>query len=313
MRLDGHIVLVSGAGRGLGESYARYLASIGAHVVVNDLGVTVDGAERSSGPAMHVADAIVAAGGSASADTSDVTDPEAVRALIADIVDRHGRLDAVISNAGNFLPANDFAETGFADFERLWRSHFGSSYQLCRAALPHMRARGYGRIVTTGSTQGLYGNPLSAAYASAKGAVQALTLSIAASLRGTGVTANCLSPGAFTRMVDSTERPPEFTAALKRNLAPGLVAPLAAWLCHPDCTENGAIFQGMAGWFSRTRIGDDVGFWDLAPTIESVAAGFATLPVDGPITAAADSSAHAAAIMTRADALRAALLTEDQI
>jgi 3-hydroxyacyl-CoA dehydrogenase/3a,7a,12a-trihydroxy-5b-cholest-24-enoyl-CoA hydratase len=303
-RLDGRIVLITGAGGGLGRSYARYIASLGAHVVVNDLGVAMDGTGRSPIAARDAAAEIVAAGGSASADASDVTSPEEAAALVARIIAEHGRIDALINNAGNFLPPKPFADTTLEDFERVWRSHCGGTYNLCRAVLPHMQAANAGRIVNTCSTQGLYGAAPSAAYASAKAAVQGLTLSLAAAVRGTGVAANCLSPGAFTRMVDATERPPDYTAALRRTLSPDLVAPVAAWLCHPDCTDNGAIVQAFAGWISYAQIGDLAGFWDFAPSIDSVAAGLAALPADGPITGAADTASHAAAIVAQAETRR---------
>ncbi len=306
-RLDGRIVLITGAGGGLGRAYARYIAGLGAHVIVNDLGVAMDDSGRSPVPAEEAVAEIAAAGGSASADTSDVTSPDESAALVARLIADHGRIDALINNAGNFLPPKPFVETTLDEFERVWRSHCGGTYNLCRAVLPHMQAANAGRIVNTCSTQGLYGAAPSAAYASAKAAVTGLTLSIAAAVRGSNVAANCLSPGAFTRMVDATERPPAYTEALRRNLSPDLAAPVAAWLCHPDCPDNGAIVQAFAGWISYTRIGDLDGFWDFAPTIDSVAAGLAALPADSPVTGAADTASHAAAIIARAETRRASL------
>lgn len=312
-RMDGQVVLVTGAARGLGAAYARCLADSGAHVIVNDLGVAVDGTGRSDAPAIEAAEGLCRSGGRASADASDVSDPREAGALIDRIFAEHQRLDAIVNNAGNYLSDTDFVETSLEDFQSVWRSHVGGTYNLCRAALPHMRAANSGRIVNTVSTQGMHGRAMSDAYAAAKGAVQGLTLSLAAAVRGTGVAVNAISPGAFARMVDTVERPPEFTAALRRNLDPSLVAPAVAWLCHPDCRENGAIISAMAGWFSRVKIGDLDGFWNFAPDVGTVAGGFAALTDDGPVTGASDSSAHAARIIQQADAVRAALAIKEAI
>lgn len=305
-RMQDRVVLITGAARGLGASYARYLAEQGAHVIVNDLGVTLDGTGRSDTPAREAVETLVARGLSAEPDASDASDPGEAAALIERILTRHGRIDALVNNAGNFLAPTDFEETAFADFERVWRSHLGGTYHLCQAALVPMRAAGSGRIVNTVSTQALYGGAASAAYASAKGAVLGLTLSLAAAVRGTDVAVNAISPGAFTRMVDITERPPEFTAALKRNLNPDLAAPAVAWLCHPLCRENGAVLEAMAGWFARVMIGDLPGFWSFGEDMDAVADRLAALPTTGVATGADSSSAHAARIMAEADAQRIA-------
>jgi 3-hydroxyacyl-CoA dehydrogenase/3a,7a,12a-trihydroxy-5b-cholest-24-enoyl-CoA hydratase len=107
-------------------------------------------------------------------------------------------------------------------------------------------------------------------------------------------------------MVADDVRDAAFTAALERNLDPALVAPVVAWLCHPDCTDNGETYQAFAGRFARTALGEFDGFWDFAPTVESVAAGLAKLPTRGEVIRAADSSSRAQAVVAEAQSRRAA-------
>lgn len=305
IRFDGKVVLVTGAGRGLGRAYALQLGRRGAQVLVNDLGVDREGKGRSQAPAQKVVDEIIAEGGAAAPDVSDVSSPEEASALIEAALLRYGRIDAVINNAGIFLPPKPFAETTLEEFERVWRNHCGGTYNVCRAVLPSMLAANTGRIVNTCSIQGLYGAATSAPYASAKGAVQALTLSIAAAVRGTGVAANAISPGGYTRMLEDDTREPALVAMLQRNLDPDLAAPVALWLCHESCTENGEIFQAYGGRVSCSVIGELDGFWNFAPTPETIATGVAAMRPDGPITRAPDSASRARAVFEEAEKRRA--------
>jgi 3-hydroxyacyl-CoA dehydrogenase/3a,7a,12a-trihydroxy-5b-cholest-24-enoyl-CoA hydratase len=178
--------------------------------------------------------------------------------------------------------------------------HVGGTYNLCRAALPYLLDQGYGSIVNSCSIQGLYGAATSADYAAAKGAVQALTLSLAASTSGTAVRVNGISPGGFTRMVSGETRGEDVTSLLQAALDPALAAPVAAWLCHPDCTAHGQIFQAYAGRVSRTVIGELPGFWKLDLTIEQVAANMDALSADGPLLTAPDSASMAHRVVTEA-------------
>jgi len=272
LRLDGQVAIVSGAGRGVGRAHALALAARGAKIVVNDLGGTVEGESSSTAPAAEVAQKVAAAGGDATANADDVSTPEGCAALVDAALSAYGRLDVVVANAGIAYPQRPFAETSAADFERMWRVHVGGTYNLLHVAWPHLVAQGYGRIVTTGSAGGFYGQPGSQEYSAAKGAIMGLTLSLAQESLEHGIRVNCLAPAAFTRMSSDLDVDEETAAMIRRLLDSALVSPAVVWLAHRSCPFNGGLFQAGAGRMARVSVGEPSGFWTTAPTPEELAA-----------------------------------------
>lgn len=305
LRFDGQAIIITGGARGLGLAYARLLAARGARLVINDLGVALDGSGRSEIPARQAAEEIQEAGGQAIADASDIATEDGAHDAVAACLRAWGRVDSVINNAGNFLGQRPVQEATFDDFANLWRVHLGGTLHVCRAVLPYFHRAGNGRIVNTSSNQALYGAPLSADYAAAKGAVMGYTLSLAAATRDTGIRVNLLSPGAFTRMVSGDVRSAEATRLLEAGLGAAVAAPAAAWLCHPDCTSHGEIIEAYAGRFSRAVIGELPGFWDFHPTPESVAQGFDSLSAVLPLWQSKDAASMAFRVLSEAPAHRA--------
>ncbi len=300
LHLEDQVIIITGAARGLGLAYARLFAARGARVVVNDLGVARDGSASAADPAQEAAEAIRQNGGQAIAEASDIATAEGAGAVVQAALRKWNRIDAVVNNAGIFLGQRPFLETTWEDFLRLTHVHLGGTYRLCQAILPIFLQKGEGRIVNSCSIQGLYGAPTSTEYASAKGAVQSLTLSLAAATRGTAIRVNAISPGGFTRMVSGEERSPDFTKMLQDALDPDLAAPVAFWLCHPACTLHGQIIQAYAGRVSRTVIGEVPGFWDLALTPESAAAWLELPGEDSPLWHAGSSAAMAQRVLSEA-------------
>ncbi|MEI7999877.1 MAG: SDR family NAD(P)-dependent oxidoreductase, partial [Actinomycetes bacterium] len=195
---SGRVAVVTGAGRGIGRSYAHLLAARGATVVVNDLGGSIKGVGADAGPASAVADEIVAAGGTAVPDTHDLATEDGARALVDGAVDRFGRIDVLVHNAGIIR----WARVPDADADNLSSHlavHVGGAFHTTRAAWPHLAEQQYGRIVITTSA-GLFGLPDNLSYATAKAAVIGLTRSLAATGAPLGITANCIAPAAVTRM-----------------------------------------------------------------------------------------------------------------
>jgi NAD(P)-dependent dehydrogenase (short-subunit alcohol dehydrogenase family) len=270
-RFDGRVAVVTGAGRGIGRAYARLLAERGANVVVNDLGASTGGSGSDAAPATAAVDEIVAGGGTAVADTHDVSTVEGASALVDAAVERFGRVDALVNNAGIIRWAG-MPDVDEDNLEKHLAVHVGGSFHTTRAAWPHMAAQRFGRIVNTTSA-GLFGLPNNTSYATAKGAVVGLTRSLAAAGADHGILANCIAPGAMTRMAGQASDPTD------THMSPELVAPMVALLAHEECPVSGEIYAAGFGRFARVFIGMAPGYVHRgsAPTIEDVAEQWAAV------------------------------------
>ncbi|HEU4703302.1 MAG TPA: SDR family NAD(P)-dependent oxidoreductase [Conexibacter sp.] len=275
LRFDGRVAIVTGGGRGLGRSHALLLAARGAKVLVNDLGCSKDGEGFSREPADGVVAEIHAAGGTAIANYSDVSLAAGGETVVSDALEAFGQVDVVIANAGIFsYQQRPFEQTGLESLERELRSHVGGTYNVLRAAWPHMKARGYGRIVTTCSATGLYGMPRCTEYSAAKGGVQALTLALSHESAEHGIHVNSIGPGAFTRMVKGFFEDETTADLIRRHMRPEVVSPGVAWLAHESCTSNGGIFQIHGSRAARVAIGEPPGYWDVDMTPETLRDNF---------------------------------------
>ncbi|QCB36765.1 SDR family NAD(P)-dependent oxidoreductase [Sphingobium sp. PAMC28499] len=264
LRFDDRVALITGAGRGLGRAYALLLAARGAKVVVNDPGVSMQGEGTDAGPAQSVVDEIRAAGGQAIASTDSVATPEGGQAMIDLARDQFGSIDILIHNAG-IVRRGGLAELSYADFETVLDVHLRGAFHVVRAAFPHMCAANYGRIVLTGSINGLYGNAGVVNYSVAKAGM--IGLSNVAAIEGAahGVKSNIILPGAVTRMaegLDTSAYPP---------MDPELVAPAVGYLAHQNCAVSGEMLIAMAGRVARAYTMETVGLFQPDWTIEQIA------------------------------------------
>lgn len=264
LRFDGRVAVITGAGRGLGRSYALLLASRGAKVVVNDNGSTIKGAGVDVGPAEEVAREIRAAGGEAVACTDSVSTPDGGGTIIKAALDHYGRIDILIHNAGNVRAAS-LKDMTQEDFDSVLDVHLRGAFHVVRPAFGHMCKAGYGRVVLTSSIGGLYGNHKVANYGVAKAGVIGLSNVVALEGAAEGVKCNIIVPGAVTRMaegIDISAYPP---------MGPELVAPVVGWLAHESCSITGEMLISIAGRVAKACFAESPGVYRAAWSIEDVA------------------------------------------
>ncbi len=265
LRFDNRVAVITGAGRGLGRSYALLLASRGARVVVNDLGVSRFGEAPDASPAHDVVAEIQAMGGEAVANTDSVSTAEGGKAIVQSAIDAFGRIDVLIANAG-FNRPKPVRELSLDDFEAILGVHLMGGYHIARAAFPLMCDQAYGRIVLTSSIAGVYSEKLLAGYAVAKAGLIGLSNVLAHEGAALGVQCNAILPSAETRLSEGRD------TSMFPDMRAELVAPLVAWLCHESCPVNGEMPVALAGRIARAYIAETVGVYQPEWTIEQVAA-----------------------------------------
>ena len=267
---DGKVAVITGAGGGLGRQHALLLASRGALVVVNDLGGSVDGTGENASAAQKVVDEIRAAGGEAVANHDSVSTPEGGEAIIQTAIDAYGRVDIVINNAG-ILRDKTFHNMTPEFVDPVIDVHLKGAFNVSKPAWIRMREQNYGRIVSTSSAAGIFGNFGQANYGAAKMGLVGLSRVLAAEGAKYNIKANVIAPLALTRMTEN------LMGALGEKLAPELVSPIVAWLAHEDCDVSGEIYSVGGGRVARVFIGETVGYTKPGITLEDIRDNWATI------------------------------------
>ncbi|MBB4219974.1 SDR family NAD(P)-dependent oxidoreductase [Variovorax guangxiensis] len=244
--VEGKVVVVTGAGGGIGRDIALAMAAHGAKVVVNDIGAALDGAGGSAGPVQQVVDEIRAAGGQAVPSTDSVADAASAARIVECAVESFGRIDAVVNNAG-ILRDRFFHKMSVDEWDSVLKVHLYGAYYVSRAAATHFKEQESGALVHMTSTSGLIGNFGQANYAAAKLGIVALSKSIALDMQKFKVRSNCIAPFAWSRMIGAipTDTDEQRARVDKiKQMTPAKVAPLAVYLASDAAAAvNGQVFS----------------------------------------------------------------------
>jgi NAD(P)-dependent dehydrogenase (short-subunit alcohol dehydrogenase family) len=278
------VIIVTGAGGGLGRAHALEFARRGARVVVNDIGASVHGAGSDSAPAERVVAEIEALGGEATASFDSVASVEGGRAIVEAALSRWGRLDGLVNNAGNMLPA-EFEDVASADIAALLDVHVKGAFHVTQPAFTAMRERGYGRIVLTASSAGVFGTPGLSAYGAAKTAMLGLLNVLALEGREHGILVNAVLPMGKTRMGAASRTERRKTAVANQAsrarfisaIRPEAVSALIAYLASDRCAETQGLFSAAAGRYARVFVGLTDGWMaepGKHPDVEDIAQHF---------------------------------------
>ncbi len=248
VRFDDRVAIVTGAGAGLGKTYALGLAKRGAKVVVNDLGGSRDGSGSGSSAADVVVEEIKAAGGEAAANYDSVATIEGGQNIVKTAVDNFGKVDIVINNAG-ILRDKSFLKMSEAEWDLVVNVHLKGAFCVSQPAFKIMKENGYGRIVNTTSGAGLYGNFGQSNYCSAKMGLVGLMNNLAIEGKKYDIKVNTIAPVAASRMTEDV-MPPDFFKKMK----PDFITPLVLYLVSDENDKSKMIFNTALGWYSRTDI-----------------------------------------------------------
>lgn len=266
------VIVVTGAGGGLGREYALTLAKEGASVVVNDLGGARDGTGAGHSMADQVVNEIREAGGRAVANYDSVADAEGAANIVKTALEEFGKIDGVVSNAG-ILRDGTFHKMTDEAWDSVLKVHLYGGYNVVRAAWPHFREQSYGRIVVATSTSGLFGNFGQANYSAAKLGLVGLINTLAQEGAKYNIKANALAPIAATRMTEDILPPAVF-----EKLTPEYVAPVMAYLCTEEVPDTASVFIVGGGKVQRVALFQNVGVtFDHVPSVDEVAAQWSTI------------------------------------